>query len=454
MKKFLSLLLVSIMVLSLAACRSEESAEETKTETTTDGASETKTDGDSEEKADETGADEEITLTIYAQYSDDDTKIPYDYAVEELAKAYPNVTLELDIQAQDDGQKLQTYAATGNLPDIFQVGLSQINAFKESGNILVLDDYVESTGFGDKLVPSAANLLWNEDGHAYAFPYAGNELVLLYYNKAIFEEYGVAVPETYDDLVAAVETFKANDIIPLSIFAKEGWITTALYDVFATRMNPAGIVALDQGAAMASDADYALATEKLEELVNLGLIADGATNTNYDQAASLFYEGKAAMFLNGQWEIEGSTNALGDDVDWMWYPVLNENPDAARALSGGGAPGGYAVSPYSDHVELAAEVAAFISEKYCEAKYNLRNNPLLAVQVETSPEVEASWPPMMQKLSAELGNITSTSAFAWGLQNPTFKVAVEEQSQFLLTKGYTAAEFMEEMDKAIEKANR
>lgn len=448
MKKLLSLILVLAMVLSLAACGTDEADD-----TSNDTKSETKTETKTEDK-EEAAEDEQITLTIYAQYSDDDTKIPYDYAVAELAKAYPNVTLELDIQAQDDGQKLQTYAATGNLPDIFQVGLSQINAFKESGNILELDDYVTSTGFGDKLHPSATNLLWNEDGHAYAFPYAGNELVLLYYNKALFEKYGVKVPETYSELKDAIEVFNSNDIIPLSIFAKEGWITTALYDVFATRMAPSGIVALDQGAAKASDDAYATAAERIEELVGLGLIADGATNTNYDQAASLFYEGKAAMFLNGQWEIEASTAALGENVDWMWYPAYDENPDAARALAGGGAPGGYAVSPYSDHVDLAAEVAAFISEKYCEAKYNQRNNPLLAVQVETSEEVEATWPAMMQKLSAELPNITSTSAFAWGLQNPTFKVAIEEQSQFLLTKGYTAAEFVEEMDKAIEKANR
>jgi raffinose/stachyose/melibiose transport system substrate-binding protein len=394
--------------------------------------------------------DEKVKLTIYAQYSDEDTQVPFDYAVEQLAIDYPNVELELITQAQDDGQTLQTYAATGDLPDIFQVGLAQINTFKKSGNILELDSYVDSTGYGEVLVPSASNLLWNEDGHAYAFPYAGNELVLLYYNKAIFEENGVKVPETYEELVTAIEVFNSNDIIPLSIFAKEGWITTALYDLVATRYASEGVVALDNGTAKGSDAAYATAAEKLQELVQLGLIADGATNTNYDQAASLFYEGKAAMFLNGQWEIQASTDALGDDVDWMWYPVFDGNDSQAKALAGGGAPGGYAVSPYSEHVDLAAEVAAYMSMKYCEAKYMFRANPLLAVQVPAGMEPETEWPPMMQKLAAELNNITSTTAFAWGLNNPGFKVAIEEQSQFLLTKGYTAEEFVKEIDKAVE----
>ncbi|MDA3845820.1 MAG: extracellular solute-binding protein [Vallitaleaceae bacterium] len=445
-KRLLALLLVTLMVFSLVACNDE--VDDAATTSPDTGTVADVADADSDSNADMT--EEKITLTIYAQYSDEDTKVPYDYAVAELAKEYPNVELELIVQAQDDGLTIQTYAATGDLPDIFQVGLAQINAFKESGNILVLDDYVESTGFGEALVPSATNLLWNEDGHAYAFPYAGNELVLLFYNKAVFAANGVEVPETYEDLVNAIEVFNANDIVPLSIFAKEGWITTALYDVFATRMAPEGIVALDNGTALASDGAYLEAAERLEELVDLGLVAEGATNMNYDQAASLFYEGGAAMFLNGQWEIQGSTDALGDDVDWMWYPVYSENSEAAHALSGGGAPGGYAVSPYSEHVDLAAEVAAFISQKYCEAKFLYRANPLLACKVAEGLEPEVAFPPMMEKLAAELNNITSTTVFSWGLNNPIFKVTLEEQSQFLLTRGYTAAEFVVEMDKAIE----
>lgn len=347
MKKLLALLLILALSISMfAGCSSNNDDNNSNNNAGTKAESK----------------DEQITLRIYAQYSDDDTKVPYDCAVAELAKAYPNVTLELDIQAQDDGQKLQTYAATGNLPDIFQVGSTQIETFKESGNILVLDDYAKSTGFLDKAHPSAENIIYNADGHIYAFPYAGNELVLWYYNKAIFEEYGVKVPETYEELLEAIKVFNENDIIPMSIFAKEKWITTAMYDVLATRFAPEGITTLDAGSSKASEEAYVMAAEKLQELVEAGMFPQGATNLNYDQAASLFYEGKAAMFLNGQWEIEGSTDKLGDNADWTWYPVMPGYEANKFALSGGGAPGGYAVNPNSEHVDLAAEVAAFISE--------------------------------------------------------------------------------------------
>jgi raffinose/stachyose/melibiose transport system substrate-binding protein len=401
--------------------------------------------------ATEAPAPEMVTLRIYAQYSDDDTKIPYDYAVEELAKAYPNVKLELDVQAQDDGVKLQTYAATGNLPDIFQVGLTQIETFKESGNIMILDDVAKSSGYLDAAQPSASNIIYNADGHIYAFPYAGNELVLWYYNKALFEKHSVKVPETYGELKTAIEVFKANDIIPMSLFAKEKWITTALYDVFATRFDAEGMVKLDHGKGKASDEAYVNAAKTVKELLTAGLLPNGVTNLNYDQAAALFYEGKAAMFLNGQWEIESSTAKLGDNADWMWYPVMPGFENNKMALSGGGAPGGYAVNPNSKHKDLAAEVAAFISTKYCEAKYIKRSNPILALKIDPSLTPEKPMPAMMEKLSKSMSEITSTTKFAWGLENPLFKVAMEDQSQFLLTPDYTVEEFITELDKTIQR---
>lgn len=446
-RKVVSILLCLALVIgTMTGCgQKKEEVKEQEKETLVEAVDGTK----EEEKAEA----EPVTLKIYAQYADEDTKVPYDYAVEELAKAYPHVTLELDVQAQDDGQKLQTYAATGNLPDIFQVGLQQIESFKTSGNIMVLNDIAKSTGFEDKVFESAKSILYNEDGNIYAFPYAGNELVVLYYNKAIFEQYNVKVPETYDELIAASKVFNDNGITPLSIFAKEKWITTALFDVIATRYDAGGIDKLDKGQANITDEAYKNATEMLSKLVKAGLVAKDATNLNYDQAASQFYEGKAAMFLNGQWEIESATEKLGADVDWMYYPSYDkESYEAGKTVwAGGGAPGGYAVNPNSKHAELAAEVAAFISEKYCEAKYLFRSNPILAVDVDV--ERSEDFTPMMQRLADEMPKMTSTTKFSWGLTNAKFKTGIEDQSQFLLIPDYTPEEFFEEMGKIIASMN-
>ncbi len=432
-----------LMALALAACGSNSN-----NQAATPSVSESPSASVSEAPAATPAPSEEpVKLRIYAQYADDDTKLPYDYAVAELKKEMPNVELELDIQAQDDGQKLKTYAATGNLPDIFQAGLDIINTFKQSNNILQLDSYAESTGFKAAVLPSAMNTLVTDDNHVYAFPYAGNEMILIYYNKELFEKFGVKVPTNIDELKQAVDTFKKNDIIPLSLFAKEKWPCVALYDVFASRLDPAGIMKLDKGQAKASDPAYKTAAEKLAELIKAGLLAKGATGMNYDQAAALFYEGKAAMFLNGQWEIEGATKALGDKVGWMYYPAIDAaNADATKLVfSGGGGPGGYAVSPHTKDPELAAKVAAFISLKYAEFKYTQRGTPVVATKVDKA--IEKAYPPMMEALSKDIPNM-QTTAFAWGLSNPKFKAGIEDAAQGLMA-GSSAEQFVKEVDKAI-----
>jgi raffinose/stachyose/melibiose transport system substrate-binding protein len=452
MKKVTALVLSFVFCfLMLTGCSSQA-----KDETTTSGDTTKEDTAVSEEtketdtaETDTAATEEKVTLRIYAQYSDDDTKVPYDYAVEQLKVAYPNVTLELEVQAQDDGQKLMTYAATGNLPDIYQVALAQIENFKESGNIMVLNDVAKQTGFTDKVFESAQNILYNEDGNIYAFPYAGNEYVVWYYNKAIFEKYSVEVPTTFDELLTAIETFKSNGITPMSIFGSEGWITAAMYDAIATRWDAGGIAKLDNGTGAATEDAYVKAAEMMNKLVKAGMFQSSATTTNYDQASEMFLNGEAAMFLNGQWYMTDATTTLGDNVDWMYYPSYDEaSYESGKTVwSGGGAAGGYAVNPNSEHAQLAAEVAAFLSEKYCEAKVMFRGTPLVALDVEATPETE--FPAMMKKLQENLPGITSITKFDWHLTNATLKTALEDQTKYMLVEDYTPEEFITELGNAL-----
>ncbi len=397
----------------------------------------------------QTEEEEPVTLTIYAQYADEDTKFPYDYAAKKLKEAYPNVNLVLDIQAQDDGQKLQTYAITGNLPDIYQAGKQQIEAFKESGNIMLLNNVVESTGFDEKVSEEAKNILYDEQGNVYAFPYAGNEVVLWYYNKDLFDKYGLTVPKTFEELLTVIKVFQEHDVIPMALFGKEKWITTAFYDVIATRYESGGINSLDNGEVKELNEGYRKAAQVISELAAAGMFPQNVTNLNYDQAAELFYSGKAAMMLNGQWEMESAYQKMGDSVDWMYYPSYSEEAYEAgkEAWAGGGTIGGYAVNPNSSNCELAAKVAAFIAEKYCEAKYLYRSNPFVTVKITKEPV--NSFNGMTTRLLEATKDVSYTR-FTWGLSNAIFKTEIEDQTQLLLTAQYSQEEFCEEMNKILE----
>jgi len=449
-KKILSsLLCATVAATTIIGCgQSAQTTTETQSEAPSEASTAEATAEAENTQAKEPG--EKVTLSIYTQYADDDTKVPYDYAVEQLKEAYPNVELNLIVQAQDDGQTLKTLAATGQLPDIYQASTDIINTFRESNQIMVLNDVAKSTGFLDKLYEANKDLAYAEDGNIYAFPFSGQEYVLWYYNKALFEENGLEVPKTYDELKNCIEVFKSKGITPLALFGQEGWNTAAAYDVVATRYTEGGIKALDEGTASITDEAYLTAAKTLEELVAAGLFQDSATTTNYDQASEMFLSGNAAMFINGQWYIEDATAALGENVDWMFYPAADEaSYEAGKSVfSGGGSASGFAVNPDSENAELAAEVAEFITEKYCEAKVMYRHNPLVAL--DTGKEPDSEYPAMMKKLSDTLPSITATTKFTWGLTNSTFNDGIQSESQGLVSGQFTADEFIADMKDVME----
>lgn len=451
-KKLITMLLIATIGLSGCGTDADNAAKDTTVDTATDttAATDAAAAAGGQENADQTPAasKEPVTLRVYAQYSDADTKEPMDYAIAQLKEEMPWVTLELDVEAQDNGQKLKTYAATGDMPDIFNSNNDLITTFIKSGNIAVLNDYLDETGFPDLIQESNKDLMYHPDGNVYAFPFAGNEFVLMYYNAELFAQHQVKVPETFAELLTAVETFRAADITPISLFAQEGWVTAAMYDLIATKYIPEGIKGLDDGTTTIADVGYLKAAVKLKELVDAGAFAQGATGMNYDQAASVFYEGGAAMFLSGQWFISDADAKMPGAVDWFYFPVTDDGGDLHFAMSGSGTLGGYAVSASTPDKQLATNVAAFLSQKIAEYKYVERANTIVSIKVDQPFKVEVT--PMIEKLAVEIPNFTSTSAFSWGLTDANFKTTLEEQTQAMIAGNVEPEDFIGLLEGALQ----
>ncbi|MEK8129555.1 extracellular solute-binding protein [Paenibacillus filicis] len=394
-----------------------------------------------------------VKLRIYARYFDDDTKKPYDYAAAELKKAMPNVELELDSYVQDNGQKLRTYAATGNMPDIFDGGLSEFQTFSNSKNILVLDNEAETAAFKKDLNPGNESRMISPDGHVYSYPYSGVEFQILYYNKKLFEEAGIPVPiKTVDQLIDAAKKFKAKGIIPMSIFAKEKWITKSFYKGLVMKEEPKGFGVLNEKGATQLPEAFKTAAKQMQQLQEAGLFDANATNTNYDQASSLFYQGKAAMFVNGQWEIYSAQKNMGDNVDWMYFPAKDEATYEKTKfyMNGAGEPGGFAVSATTKHKEEAIKVAAFMARKYAEYKYTQLGNPILAVKVDKP--LASNVPAMMQRLVKE--TLPNIKGFSGALPDNKINNSLDDNTQNILVKGFTADQFVQNVNRVLDQVNK
>ncbi len=92
----------------------------------------------------------------------------------------------------------------------------------EAGQVYDLTDKVDA----DRFAPTALEAA-TYDGKIMGLPLA-MDMVPVWYNKEVFEKYGVKPPKTWDELMQAIETFKKNGVIPIALANKTKW-TGAFY---------------------------------------------------------------------------------------------------------------------------------------------------------------------------------------------------------------------------------
>ena len=130
---------------------------------------------------------------------------------EAFMKEYPNVTVEVVNAgtATDEYTKLQNAISAGSgAPDIAQIEYYALQQFALSDGLLDLSSY----GLGD-LEDQYTASTWsavNLNGGLYGLPQDSGPMVMLY-NKDIFDQYGLEVPTTWDEYIAAGEKLHAAD---------------------------------------------------------------------------------------------------------------------------------------------------------------------------------------------------------------------------------------------------
>lgn len=378
-----------------------------------------------------------------------------DYALKKVKEKYPNVKFEFEDFPQDGGQAIKTRAATGDLPDIIWLNSGLIEPLSKSDSILAIDDYIKDMNYADKLnKPAQENCMLSSDGHNYVFPVDGVAPIIWYYNRALFEDNSIKIPENYPELLDAVKKLKEKEIIPMALFGKEPWPLGAFFDAFTIKGNPSGAYGLSENEAQASDKEYASAIDKMSKLVDAGMLQSGVTNADYDTAFALFASGKAAMFQNGVWNVPEITEALGEDAGYfVTYPTGDENATQNnKAFTGGGDTVGFGLSKNVKNKDLAAEIAALLSESYAEYNYAELGNVSSAIDFEKT-ELIKPLPAMSQDLVKEIPNMTFDSMMLQNFPNSKFATGFAEEMQNFLV-GESADNFKSNLDALINKTNK
>lgn len=243
-------------------------------------------------------------------------------------------------------QKMGTVMQGGEPPDIFQSwGGGVLATYAQAGLVQDLTGPLVEDGWGESIAegPLALGLV---DGKNYAVPWRSN-FVGMWYNKDLFEQAGLDPenpPQTWDELLAAVETLKEAGITPITVGAGDKWPAMFWYAMLLSRMaSPDEIAAAANrtGGAFNSPG-FIAAGEKLEELIALEPFQEGFLGNSYPDAQTLLANGQAAMQLMGNWDYGGAMTlaedpeAYAEFIGWFPFPAVEGGEGSDTALYGGG----------------------------------------------------------------------------------------------------------------------
>jgi glucose/mannose transport system substrate-binding protein len=216
---------------------------------------------------------------------------------------------------------LATRLQAGDAPDSWQghAGQELIGTYVAANQLEPLNFLYEQNGWLD-VMPETLIPLISDNGNIYSVPVNIHRANVLWYNPGILEENGVAVPETMDEFIAALETLKAAGLdAPLSM--GEQWTAMHLFEtILLGSLGPEKYNGLWSGEKSWADADVAAALENFKTV--LSYTNSDAASLSWQDASQLVVEGDAAFNIMGDWA-EGYFKELGKEpmTDFGWAPV-------------------------------------------------------------------------------------------------------------------------------------
>lgn len=263
-------------------------------------------------------------------------------------EAYPNVDVEL-VNAgtnTEEYTKLQNAIKAGSgAPDVVQIEYYAVPQFALSDALVDLSQY----GLDD-LEDQYSASTWgavNVDGKLVGLPQDSGPMAL-FYNKAVFDQYGIAVPATWDEYVAAARQLHAAD--PTKYIASDtgdaGFTTSMIWQAGG---RPFTIDGTDVTIDLADEGTQKW-TGVWNQLVEEDLLSTtpGWTDEWYKGLG----DGSIATLVTGAWMPGVLESSVADAAgDWRVAPIPTYDGTPVSAENGGG---GQSVTTQSKNPALAA----------------------------------------------------------------------------------------------------
>lgn len=302
-----------------------------------------------------------VVLTMWTFEGSDPQKSITQKAINKFNREHKNIRIRPEYFTDESfKQKMKAALAGNDLPDIFTYWSGdQFKTIVDANAVGDITDKLNrDAAFKNSILPGGLET-FSYNGKNYAIPAAMNA-VMIFYNKELMDKADAVPPITWDDLLADVDKLNAANITPIAVAGKDRWPILHWFSYLAQRLGGEEPFAqAHKGTGDFNEASFVAAGEKLVELVKKKGFESGFLGLDYRAAEARFMQGKAAIYLQGDWAVGNfvKDDAFAAKVRFVPFPAVKEgNGDTATFQGGFGF--GYAIS------SRANKDAAYEAMKY------------------------------------------------------------------------------------------
>jgi raffinose/stachyose/melibiose transport system substrate-binding protein len=372
---------------------------------------------------------------------------------DEYKKTHPAFSLNLVTYPDRPSylQKIETLAAANQLPDIWDTDATPFaQKLRSQGAMVDLTPFLKSIGVYDSFVPMALDYERFDDGALYLLPLEFH-MEFFWYNKALFTQAGIQVPQTLDELPTLCQTLRSHNIIPIAVDGQDGWPLLRYMAFIPFRLTANDYVKqLKQAKTTLSVNPGLAAAQWVAELGKNKCFQGGFTAATYSDARDLFTSGKAAIYYMGTWELPtfaGDTvpASVKSNLDFFTMPM---EPGATTTANDMMVAGG--IGAAFNAKTFDANVQDFVT-------YLLANYPAQYAALGQFVPMKRKLPQITNptalytKAEALISQLGTKTMMPWDTQfDPTSNSRIEQELPLLVLGNETPEQFIQTMNTVIQ----
>ncbi|MEZ9240750.1 ABC transporter substrate-binding protein [Vibrio splendidus] len=341
------------------------------------------------------------TLVINSDASDPAPKEAWGEIINRFEKENPDITVKYNLYDHESYKTtIRNWLVTSPPDVVFWYAGNRMKAFVDRGLFEDVSDIWTDNNMKQDFASTAPAMTVN--GKQFGVPYTYYQWGI-YYRKDIFEQYGISEPKTWDDLKSASATLKENGVAPFAIGTKYLWTAAGWFDYINMRTNGLDFhIQLMEGKVPYSDERVKKTFANWAELVEPGYYLENHASYSWQEAQPFLYNGKAAMYLMGNFITPNFPAELDGKMDFFQFPVI----DPSIPMSEDAPMDTLHIPSKAKNKEDARKFLEFVARA---ENQQLINEMLL--QIPTNNKAKAKSDPFLDKGVAMLASTDGTAQF-------------------------------------------